>query len=62
MKPFEITKGRFRLLISGDCIRMDMDGGNGLLMLLTDEERIAASKALWYSVKQPKAHGRYISP
>ena len=49
--PFIIEKGRFRLLISGDCIRMDMDGGNGLLMLLTDEEKIAASKALWPSAK-----------
>jgi hypothetical protein len=49
VKPFIIEKGRFRLLYSDGAIRIDMDGGNGLLMLLTPEERKRLSKALWYS-------------
>lgn len=50
MKPLIIERGRFRLLYGEDTIRMDMDGGTGLVMILTPEERIALSKALWRSV------------
>jgi hypothetical protein len=54
-RPLIIEKGRFRLLVEGDCIRMDMDGGTGLVMLLTREERIALSKALWYATPRSPA-------
>jgi hypothetical protein len=48
MKPLEIQHGRFRLLYGDNAIRIDMDGGNGLLMVLTEEERKRLSRALWY--------------
>lgn len=48
MKPLIIEHGRFRLLYSDNAIRIDLDGGNGLLMLLTEDERKRLSKALWY--------------
>jgi hypothetical protein len=48
--PLIIERGRFRLIQGEDCIRMDMDGGTGLVMLLTPAERLSLSKSLWYSV------------
>lgn len=45
--PFVLEKGRFRVIVSGDSLRID-DGSGGYLVLLTQDERKAISKALWY--------------
>jgi hypothetical protein len=50
--PLVIEKGRFRLIQSGDSVRVDCDGSGGMIVILSDEERIKLSKALWYSAKR----------
>jgi hypothetical protein len=50
--PLIIEKGRMRLIQSGDSVRIDCDGSGGMIVILSDEERIKLSKALWYSVKK----------
>jgi hypothetical protein len=46
--PLVIDKGRFRIIVSGDALRIDVAGSGGLLVILTDAEKRAISKALWY--------------